>query len=135
MDKQIEPIKRLKKHQQDRLELEIGKLKQLAVEIQNNINTLHDDREINQQNKVEYIKSFYRRLKEAAAFRSNVFYELEIETSKFNLRDSEIEEEIDENIDELEQVELESQRLQQELRGVIVKLEKYKFIQDDLRMG
>lgn len=132
MDKQIVPLEKLKKHQQERLEIEISRLKQMIIDIQDNINALHDERQTNQQNKVMYIQSFYRRLKEARSFSSNVFYELDIETTKFNVRDREIVEEIENNMNELEQVEREKEKLQLELKNTIIKLEKYHFIKREI---
>ena len=132
IDKQIASIKLLKLRQQEKLELELTKTKQHIVTVNNLIQSLEDQREDNQQHKSSYITSFYGNLRKITKFASNVFYELESEMAKFNITHNDIEQEIADKIEELETLQQQTEQLQQELKKIIVKLEKYQFISDSL---
>ncbi len=132
MNKQIIDIQRLKHRQQEQLEAKLGKVKQEISSVNNKISTLHNNKDINQQDKLIHIDSFYKNLRKAPKFGANVFYQLETDIAKFNTKHYDIENEIADKAEELRDLETQVEKLQKELKNIIVKLEKYQFIHDSL---
>lgn len=125
MFKQINLLQKLRQREQTRIEILINTSNHKIAQLNTELNELEQQLSCNQFNKSEYIKSFYLKLNSARNFTSNTLLELEIETSIFNVQYKEILEEIKLKINEIEVATMENNQLHQDLKGKIIKNEKY----------
>ncbi len=132
MNNQLKLLRKIKSHQQERVESDINKSNQKISELANTISELSNELENIEKMKVTFISNFYHELKLRPKFNSNALIELEIEVGKFNADYQQIQENRSLALEELEQAKMINEELKIKLKGLIIKLEKYNYIYSGL---